>query len=99
VEVILLEKIVKLGALGAKVKVKPGYARNYLLPQGKALSATKENLERFEKERTVLEKTAQERFDKAKQRASTLEGIRITIPANAADEGRLFGSVGAYENV
>ncbi len=96
-EVILLERISKLGDLGTKVSVKPGFARNYLLPKGKALPATKRNLEHFEQQRAILEKQANERLEKAKGRALILEGLSISIAANAADEGRLFGSVGPHE--
>jgi large subunit ribosomal protein L9 len=99
VEVILLDRISKLGELGEKVRVKAGFGRNYLIPQGKALPATKSNLEVFEARRKELEKTANERLAQAKQRALALNGLKISITANAGEEGRLFGSVGIHEVV
>ena len=98
-EVILLEKVSKLGELGAKVRVKPGFGRNYLIPTGKALPATKKNLEDFEARRAELEKIAHARLEKAKARALSMENLSISIAAHAGDEGRLFGSVGAHEIV
>jgi len=99
VEVILLDRIPKLGELGAKVRVKAGFGRNYLIPQGKALPATKPNIEIFEARRAELEKSANVRLEQARQRAAALEGLLIAIAANAGEEGRLFGSVGTYEIV
>jgi large subunit ribosomal protein L9 len=99
VEVILLDRISKLGELGEKVKVKAGFGRNYLIPQGKALPATKPNLELFEARRAELEKVAKQRLEKDQQRALVLEGVSITIAANSGEEGRLFGSVGTHEIV
>lgn len=96
-EVILLDRISKLGELGEKVKVKPGFGRNYLIPQGKALPATAANIEIFKARRAELEKAANERLAQAKQRADQLEGLSITIAANASEEGNLFGSVGIHE--
>ena len=96
-EVILLERVSKLGELGAKVKVKPGFGRNYLIPSGKALPATKPNIEFFEARRAELEKKANQRLTQAKERATAIEGISIVITAQAGDEGKLFGSVGAHE--
>ena len=97
-EVILLDKIGRLGGLGDKVKVKNGYARNYLLPLKKAVLATKENLAKFEAERAQYEakiaaelKAAQDRADKLAQVA------KLEIPAMAGDEGKLFGSVGTRD--
>lgn len=98
-EVILLERVSKLGELGAKVRVKPGFGRNYLIPKGKALPATKKNLEDFEARRSELEKIAHKRLEEAKARALSMEGLLISIAAHAGDEGRLFGSVGAHEVV
>lgn len=97
-EVILLEKS-KLGLLGDKVNVKPGFARNFLIPQGKALPATGSNIVYFEARRAELEQEAQERVNKATQRAQTLEGLRIVIPVQAGEEGRLFGSVTSQDIV
>jgi large subunit ribosomal protein L9 len=95
--VILLERIGKLGGLGDEVNVRPGFARNYLIPQGKAVRATKANREVFEARRLELERTAAARLDAAKQRAATLEGCAVTIVAKAGDEGKLYGSVGTQE--
>jgi len=93
-EVILLEKIENLGGLGDKVKVKPGHARNYLVPQGKAKFATPENLAEFEARRAELEKAAAEGFGAAETRMEQLEGLVVNIPVKAGSEGKLFGSVG-----
>lgn len=96
-EVILLEKVPHLGALGDKVRVKPGFGRNFLIPTGRALPATKANLISFEARRAEIEAAANQRFEKAKERALVLEGLNISIVANAGEEGRLFGSVGIHE--
>jgi large subunit ribosomal protein L9 len=97
-EVILLEKIGKLGNIGDLANVKAGYGRNYLIPQGKALFATKANLEEFETRRADLEAAAANKMEKAQIRANKLEEIAtVTITANAGDEGKLFGSVGTRE--
>jgi large subunit ribosomal protein L9 len=97
VEVILLKNIAGLGALGDKVKVRPGYGRNYLVPGGFAVSATAANLEAFEARRAELERDAATSLASAEARKSALEGMRITIARKAGDEGRLFGSVGAQD--
>ena len=96
-EVILLEKIENLGSLGDRVKVKPGYGRNYLLPQGKAAPATPENIAEFEARRAELEKTAAEALAAAETRRDTLADMVITIAAKAGEEGKLFGSVGTSD--
>ncbi|HSG04373.1 MAG TPA: 50S ribosomal protein L9 [Marinobacterium sp.] len=96
-EVILLEKIGKLGGLGDKVSVKAGFGRNYLIPQGKAVSATEANMARFEERRAELEKEAADKLSSATARAEALEGLNITIAANAGDEGKLFGSIGSKD--
>ena len=96
-DVILLEKVGGLGNLGDKVKVKSGFGRNFLVPYGKAVSATAENVARFEAQRAELEKVAAERTAEAQARAEKLAGLRITIAANAGDEGKLFGSVGTRD--
>jgi large subunit ribosomal protein L9 len=97
-EVILLEKIGKLGNIGDLANVKSGYGRNYLIPQGKALFATKANLEEFETRRADLEAAAANKMEKAQMRADKLAEIAsVTIAANAGDEGKLFGSVGTRE--
>lgn len=98
-EVILLEKVGRLGTLGDQVGVKAGYARNYLIPQGKAVSATKANVAKFETRRAELEKAAAEVLKAAQARAETLAGLTITIASRAADEGRLYGSIGTHDIV
>jgi large subunit ribosomal protein L9 len=97
-EVILLEKLGKLGNIGDVANVKAGYGRNYLIPQGKALFATAANLEEFETRRADLEAAAANKMEKAQIRASKLAEIEtVSIAANAGDEGKLFGSVGTRE--
>jgi len=94
-QVILLEKIGKLGALGDEVTVKNGYGRNFLMPQGKAVPATKENREMFEQRRAELEKASADRLATAEARKAQLEGLeRVTLASKAGDEGKLFGSIG-----
>ncbi len=93
-DIILLEKIENLGAMGDRVRVKPGYGRNYLVPTGKAKPATPANIAAFEAMRAELEKSAAEGLAAAQMRCEQLEGMRITIAAHAGDEGKLFGSVG-----
>jgi large subunit ribosomal protein L9 len=98
-EVILLEKVPHLGGLGDKVSVKSGFGRNYLIPQGKAVFASAENLRRFEERRAELEQQAAERLGAAEARKAQIEalsdGVRVTH--KAGDEGRLFGSVGTAD--
>ncbi|TQM10615.1 LSU ribosomal protein L9P [Pseudoxanthomonas sp. 3HH-4] len=93
-ELILLQKVTNLGILGDKVNVKPGYGRNYLVPQGKAVPATAANVAEFEAKRAEYEAKAKAVHDDAEARAAKLEGASVTITANAATEGKLFGSVG-----
>ncbi len=93
-EVILLEKVQNLGNLGDKVSVRPGYGRNFLVPQGKATPATQANLEEFEKRRTELERAEAGALGTAQARADLLKDLSVTIARKAGDEGRLFGSVG-----
>jgi large subunit ribosomal protein L9 len=93
-ELILLQKVTNLGVLGDKVNVKPGYGRNYLVPQGKAVPATAANVAEFEAKRADYEAKAKAVHDDAEARAAKLEGASVTITANAATEGKLFGSVG-----
>ena len=94
-DIILLEKVANLGDLGEQVKVKPGYGRNYLIPQNKAVPATKANIEKFEARRAELEKAAAEALAEAQARAEKIAAqASITITSNAGDEGKLFGSVG-----
>lgn len=97
-DVILLEKIGKLGELGDRVTVKPGYGRNYLIPQGKAVPATEANVAEFEARRADLEASAAETLAAAEVRAGRLADLgQITIEANAGDEGKLFGSIGTRD--
>jgi len=93
-EVILLEKIGKLGALGDKVAVKSGYGRNYLIPYGKAVPATTNNVAEFETRRAELEKVAAEKLVAAQARADQLNDKEVTITSKCGDEGKLFGSIG-----
>jgi large subunit ribosomal protein L9 len=93
-EVILLEKVANLGALGDKVSIKAGYGRNYLVPQGKAVAATAEKIKEFEARRAELEKIAAEKQAVAQARADSLSKLDIVITYKAGDEGKLFGSVG-----
>lgn len=96
-EVILLDKVGRLGAIGDKVAVKSGYARNYLLPQGKAVAATAKNIADFEERRAGLEAAAAGKIGEATARAEKLAELNVTIAANAGDEGRLFGSIGTRD--
>lgn len=93
-DVILLEKVANLGNLGDKVSVKPGFGRNFLVPTGKAVSATPENLAEFEARRADLEKTAAESLATAEARKASLDDLTVTIGAKVGGEGKLFGSVG-----
>ena len=92
-QVVLLERVEKLGGIGDVVDVKPGYARNFLLPQEKALRATKANLERFERERDALEKLNAERAEKARGEGAHLEGASFILIRQASETGQLYGSV------
>jgi large subunit ribosomal protein L9 len=96
-EVILLEKIANLGAMGDKVNVKPGYGRNFLIPQGKAAAATAENIAEYEARRAELEKAAAEGLAAAEARRDQLADKVITIASMAGEEGKLFGSVGTAD--
>ena len=97
-EVILLEKIANLGGLGDKVSVKSGYGRNFLLPQGKALPATDENVKAFEAKRAELEKAQADKLAEANDRKAKIEALAsVTIAHNAGEEGKLFGSVGTTD--
>src|SRR5687768_16660398 len=92
-QVILLEKVTNLGGLGDVVKVREGYARNFLIPHGKAKRATKENLAEFEQRRAELEKAQSEQLNAAQERASKLDGLTVQITQKAGVDGKLFGSV------
>lgn len=96
-EVILLDKVGRLGAIGDKVTVKSGYGRNFLLPQGKAVAATAKNIADFETRRAGLEAAAAAKIADATARAEKLAALNVTIAANAGDEGRLFGSIGTRD--
>ena len=95
--VILLDNVENLGSIGDLVKVKPGYGRNYLLPQGKAALATPKNIKEIEARRAELEKAAAAELAAAKKRAKAINGIEIVVPANVGSEGKLFGSVGPVD--
>jgi len=92
-QVILMEKVVNLGGLGDVVKVKDGFARNYLIPHGKAKRATQKNLKEFEDRRAELEKKANESLVSSQERGAKLDGMKIDIAQKAGVDGRLFGSV------
>ncbi|MCP5161116.1 MAG: 50S ribosomal protein L9 [Hahellaceae bacterium] len=96
-EVILLEKVGRLGSLGSKVNVRAGYGRNYLIPFGKAVPATADNVAAFEARRAELEKAAADKLVAAQARAAELNDKVVTIAGNAGDEGKLFGSIGARD--
>ena len=96
-EVILLQKVANLGNIGDRVKVKSGFGRNYLLPQGKATVATPGNVARFEAQRSELEKAAREHLVSAEERATGLKDFKLVIPAKAGTEGKLFGSIGTSD--
>jgi len=95
--VILLEKVNNLGDLGDQVNVKAGYGRNFLIPQGKAVSATAENVAKFEARRAELEKAAAEKLAAAEARKAALGELTVTIAQKAGEEGKLFGSVGTSD--
>jgi large subunit ribosomal protein L9 len=96
-EVILLEKVRNLGSLGDQVKVKAGFARNYLIPYGKAVTANEENRAKFEAKRAELEKTQADAQDRARSRAEKMTGFTVQIVRKVSEEGKLFGSVGVRD--
>lgn len=96
-QVILLQRIVNLGKLGETVDVKPGYGRNYLIPQGKALPATAANLEKFEARRAELEAQEAAELATAQKRADALKDVNVIMRAKSGDEGKLFGSIGTRD--
>ena len=96
-DLILLEKVQNLGDLGDLVKVKAGFGRNYLVPQGKAVPATKENLAQFEARRAELEAAAQDKLGQAQARQAGLVEVVVELTANASEEGNLYGSIGPRE--
>ncbi|MBW4022279.1 MAG: 50S ribosomal protein L9 [Proteobacteria bacterium] len=97
IEVILLQRVPKLGQMGDRVRVKPGYARNFLLPQKKALRATKDNAARFEHERVVLEAQNLKRREEAERVAERVHGLTVTLIRQAGDSGSLYGSVSSRD--
>jgi large subunit ribosomal protein L9 len=96
-EVILLQKVANLGNIGDRVKVRSGFGRNFLLPQGKATLATPDNVARFEARRAELERTAREHLSSAEERAAAMKEFKLTIHAKAGTEGKLFGSIGTSD--
>jgi len=98
-DIILLQKVANLGGIGDRVKVKSGYGRNFLLPQGKATLATADNIAKFEARRAELEKTERVELETAQARARKIEGMKLTLTAKAGGEGKLFGSVGSSDIV
>ena len=96
-QVILLQKVANLGNIGDRVKVRSGFGRNFLLPQGKATLATAANVARFEARRAELEKAAREHLESAGERAAAMKEFKLTIPAKAGTEGKLFGSIGTAD--
>jgi large subunit ribosomal protein L9 len=96
-QVVLLERIENLGAMGDVVRVKPGYARNFLLPQKKALRATKDNIAYFESQRAALEKLNAEKKKEAEKHAKSLQGLKVVLIRHAAEGGQLYGSVSARD--
>ena len=97
--VILLDNVENLGSIGDMVKVKPGYGRNFLIPQGKAALATPQNIKEIDARRAELEKAAAEELAAAKARAKAIDGVELVIAANAGSEDKLFGSVGPIDIV
>jgi len=96
-DVILLQKVANLGNIGDRVKVRSGFGRNFLLPQGKATLATADNVARFEARRAELEKAAREHLVSANERAEAMKDFKLTIQAKAGTEGKLFGSIGTAD--
>ncbi|HYM42190.1 MAG TPA: 50S ribosomal protein L9 [Steroidobacteraceae bacterium] len=96
-QVILLQKVANLGNIGDRVKVRSGYGRNFLLPQGKATLATPENIARFEARRAELEAAARAQLTSAGERAEAMKDFKLTISAKAGTEGKLFGSIGTAD--
>jgi len=96
-DLILLEKVQNLGDLGDLVNVKAGFGRNYLVPQGKAVPATKANITEFKARRAELEVAAQDKLGQAQRRHANLAGVVVEITANASEEGNLYGSIGPRE--
>jgi large subunit ribosomal protein L9 len=96
-EIILLQKVANLGNIGDRVKVKSGFGRNFLLPQGKATLATPANVAKFEERRAELEKAARDQLKSAEERQIALKDFKLTVRAKAGTEGKLFGSIGTAD--
>ncbi len=96
-DVILLQKVANLGNIGDRVKVRSGFGRNFLLPEGKATLATPDNIARFEARRAELEKLAREQLSSAEERAAAMKDFKLQITAKAGTEGKLFGSIGTAD--
>ena len=96
-DVILLQKVANLGNIGDRVKVRSGFGRNFLLPEGKATLATPDNIARFEARRAELEKLAREQLASAEERAAAMKEFKLQITAKAGTEGKLFGSIGTAD--
>ncbi len=96
-EIILLQKVANLGSIGDRVKVKSGYARNYLVPTGRATMATAANIAKFEAQRAVLEAKAHEELAAAEARALKFKDFKLVLKAKAGTEGKLFGSIGTAD--
>ncbi len=96
-EIILLQKVANLGQIGDRVKVKSGYARNFLVPTGRATLATATNIKKFEAQRAVLEERAAEELTQAQRRAASFENFKLELKAKAGTEGKLFGSIGTAD--
>jgi large subunit ribosomal protein L9 len=96
-EIILLQKVANLGNIGDRVKVKSGFGRNFLLPQGKATLATPANVAKFEERRAELEKVARDQLVSAEERSAALKDFKLTVRAKAGTEGKLFGSIGTAD--
>jgi large subunit ribosomal protein L9 len=96
-DVILLQKVANLGNIGDRVKVRSGFGRNFLLPQGKATLATADNIARFEARRAELERAAREHLVSAEERAQAMKDFKLTVHAKAGTEGKLFGSIGTSD--
>ena len=96
-DVILLQKVANLGNIGDRVKVRSGFGRNFLLPEGKATLATPDNIARFEARRVELERLAREHMVSAEERAAAMKDFKLTIHAKAGTEGKLFGSIGTSD--
>jgi large subunit ribosomal protein L9 len=96
-DIILLQKVANLGSIGDRVKVKSGYARNFLVPTGRATMASAANIAKFEAQRHILEAKAHEELASAQKRAADFENFKLELRAKAGSEGKLFGSIGTAD--